>query len=65
MITELKKAFERAESLTEAEQKSIAELILDEVNWSDMLKKSEDKISKLAEDAVQDYKSGNTKPLEF
>jgi hypothetical protein len=64
MIPELKKAFKRAESLCEAEQKLIAEFIHDEVNWSDLFKKGKHKISKLAEDAIRDYESGKTKPLE-
>jgi hypothetical protein len=65
MITELKKAFERAENLSEADQKSIADFILDEVNWAEIFKKSEDKISNLAEDAIEEYKAGKTKPLDF
>jgi hypothetical protein len=65
MITDLKKAVERAESLSESEQKLIADFILDEVNWAETFKNSEDKISKLAEDAIQDYKSGKIKSLEF
>jgi hypothetical protein len=65
MITELKKAFERAENLSEADQKSIADFILDEVNWTEVFNKSEGKISKLAEEAMEEYKAGKTKPLDF
>jgi hypothetical protein len=65
MITDLKKAFERAESLSESEQKLIADFILDEVNWAEIFKNSEDKTSKLTEDAIRDYKSEKINRLEF
>jgi hypothetical protein len=65
MINELKKAIEKVERLSEADQKLIAGLILDEVNWNYTFAQSEPKLINLAEEALQEYKKGKTKPLDL
>jgi hypothetical protein len=62
---ELKKEFKQVKALAKREQKSIADFILDEVNWAKIFKKNEDKVSNLAEEAMDEYKVGKTKPLDF
>jgi hypothetical protein len=65
MIDELKRAIEKAEKLTNAEQHIMAKLILDEINWDQTLANSQNQLSSLAQEALQEYKKGKTKPLQF
>jgi hypothetical protein len=65
MIDELKKAVEKAEKLTKAEQQIMAQLILDEINWDQTLANSQQQLSFLAQEALEEYKAGKTKPLHF
>jgi hypothetical protein len=62
---ELKKEFKQVKALTKREQKSIADFILDGVNWAKIFKKNEEKVSNLAEEAMDECKVGKTKPLDF
>lgn len=64
MITELKKAFERAEKLSADEQRVIAGLIIDALDWDESFKQSQDKLSILAAEALEEYKKGKTRPLD-
>lgn len=63
MISELKKAIEKAEKLSEDKQRIIADLIINEIGWDDSFKQSSDKLSMLAEEALEEYKKGKTKLL--
>jgi hypothetical protein len=65
MISELKAAFEKAGALSDADQRVIAELIMDELNWDQTFKKSQKQLSSLAGEAVEEYKKGATKPLDL
>lgn len=65
MVTELKKAIEKAERLSDKEQQVIAQLILDEIGWDQTLTDSEKKLSSLAQEALNEYKKGKAKPFEF
>ena len=56
MVNELKIAIKRAEKLSVEDQKLIAELIMDEINWDQTIKGSEPKLSTLAAEALQEYK---------
>jgi hypothetical protein len=65
MIDELRKAVEKAEKLTKGEQQIMAQLILDEINWDQTLANSQQQLSFLAQEALEEYKAGKTKPLQF
>lgn len=65
MISELKKAIEKAEKLSEDKQRIIADLIINEIGWDDSFRQSQDKLSMLAEEALEEYKKGKTKPLDL
>ena len=65
MIAALKLAMEKAEKLSEKEQEAIAKLILDEVEWNKTFANSSDQLSMLANEAVEEYKKGKTKPMSF
>jgi hypothetical protein len=56
MIDELKKAIEKAEKLSKTEQHVMAQLILDEINWNQTLDNTQEKLSFLAQEALQEYK---------
>lgn len=63
MISELKKAIEKAERLSEPDQRMIAKIILDEISWEEKFASSQSKLSFLAREALDEYKKGDTKPL--
>ena len=65
MVTELKKAIEKAEKLSDKEQQVIAQLIVDEISWDQTLKDSENQLSSLAEEALKEFKKGKTKPFQI
>ncbi|GBE36650.1 hypothetical protein BMS3Bbin07_00799 [bacterium BMS3Bbin07] len=69
MTTLLKKAFDKVSRLPQSEQEAIAALILDEIaseqKWDDLFAKSQDKLSQLADEALEEFKKGKTKPLDL
>ena len=65
MIEDLKKAVEKVENLSKSEQQIMAQLSLDEINWDQSLANSQVQLSILAQEALEEYKSGKTKPLQF
>lgn len=65
MVEELKKAMIKAEGLPEKQQKLIAELILNEIEWDNSFQSSSEKLSILAQEALLEYKAGKTKPMDF
>ncbi|MEP6467553.1 MAG: hypothetical protein ABJB05_14685 [Parafilimonas sp.] len=64
MIAELKEVLEKVEQLESDEQKSIAKMINDELEWDNTLHKTQDKLTTLAKEAVEEYKSGKTKQAD-
>ena len=65
MIEDLKKAVEKVENLSKSEQQIMAQLSLEEINWDQTLANSQVQLSILAQEALEEYKSGKTKPLQF
>lgn len=65
MIDELKRALDKAEQLPESQQRALAELILNEIEWDSSFLSSSQKLSLLAQEALTEYKDNKTKPLEF
>lgn len=65
MVDELKKAVDKVEKLSETKQKEIARLIVNEIGWDQTLANSQDKLSSLAQEALDEYKSGETKPFSL
>lgn len=63
----LKKAFEQISKLNEQDQNAVAALILDELaseeRWAKLFSQSQDKLAKLANEALEDAKQGKTKPF--
>ncbi len=67
MTSMLEKAFKEAEKLPDLEQNIIAKQILKELSaekkWDKLFAESEDVLSMLADEALDDHKKGKTTPL--
>jgi hypothetical protein len=63
----LDKAISEVAKLPASEQDAVAALVLEELaserRWSSSFAKSQDQLAKLAEEALAEYASGQTKPL--
>ena len=68
MTTLLEKAFQEASKLPEVEQNAFGKWLLDELaserEWEGLFAESEDVLSKLADEALQEHAEGKTRPLE-
>ena len=64
----LEKAFEEASKLPEAEQDTLAEMLLNDLaseeRWTDAFAKSQDELAVLAEEALTEFKQGKTRPID-
>ncbi len=65
MVSELKNAVKKADQLSSKDQKAVANIILDELAWNQSFSFSQPQLSKLAEEALVEYKKGATKSLEL
>ncbi|MGR3179206.1 MAG: hypothetical protein ACUZ8E_14230 [Candidatus Anammoxibacter sp.] len=67
MTSLLEKAFKQAAKLPDLEQNIIAKQLLEELSaekkWDKTFAESEDVLSKLADEALEDHKKGRTTPL--
>ncbi len=65
----LEKAFEEASKLPELEQNALAKQLLNELTtekkWEKAFASSEDILSRLADEAIEEHKQGRTKPLNI
>lgn len=63
----LEKALERVAKLPATEQDAVAAIVLEELaseeRWAESFAKSQEKLAKLAQEALAEYKAGRTKPL--
>ncbi len=68
MTTLLNKAFQEASKLPEVEQNAFGKWLLDELaserEWERLFAESEDVLSKLADEALQEHAEGKTRRLE-
>ncbi|MCU0418836.1 MAG: hypothetical protein MUC38_04190 [Cyclobacteriaceae bacterium] len=65
MTKRLEQALEKAKALPEAQQNALAELILQEIAWEKTLAQSTSELTSLAQEALEEYRAGKTKPLTF
>lgn len=54
MVNELKQAIDKAEKLSVNDQQAIARLILDEIEWSQTFRDSQNNLVTLAEEAISE-----------
>ena len=68
MTKSLKKAFEAASKLPEAEQDALAAAILEELaterDWDELVERSTDTLAKLAKEALAEDRARRTRPLD-
>ena len=60
MVAELKEVISKIEKLKDEEQREIAKMLNDEMNWDTTLPNSQEKLNNLAQEALNEYKSGKT-----
>jgi len=65
MISELQRAIEQAGKLSEEDQRAIAKMIMDEINWDKTIANSLNVLDSLAAEALDEYQKGKTKPLDL
>lgn len=65
MVNELKQAVDKAEKLSINDQQAIARLILDEIEWFQTFRDSQNNLVTLAEEAISEFRTGKTKPLDL
>ncbi len=58
MIAELKEVISTIEKLKDEEQRQIAKMLSDEMNWDTTLQNSQKKLGTLAQEALNDFKTG-------
>jgi len=68
MTNLLKEAFDRASELPPEEQDAFARILLaelqSEARWAEAFSKSQDELSKLADDALEESQAGRTEILD-
>jgi hypothetical protein len=68
MTKALKKAFEAASRLAEADQDELAAAILEELEaderWEAAFACSQDALARLADEALEEHRAGRTEPLD-
>jgi len=65
MIDHVKRAIEQIEMLPMDRQLEIAQLILDELKWNETFERSQNELSTLAREALEEYESGNTSDKDW
>ena len=66
MLTkELKEAISKVEQLKDEDQKAIAKLLEEELQWSKTFESSQTPLSNLANEALDEYRRGKTSEKEW
>ncbi len=69
MTKSLEEAFQAAAKLPEADQDALAAAIKAEIEadaaWDRSFANSQDKLARLADEALEEYRSGRTRPLDL
>ena len=65
----LERVFGKLSRLPESQQDALARRLLDELaaekKWDSLFAESEELLANLADEALEEHKSGKTKPLDF
>ena len=65
MTTALKNIVEKINNLPASEQNAIAGLLSEELIWQKSYAKSQQQLSSLAAEALEEYRKGKTKPMNL
>lgn len=65
MITELRDVMSKVEQLKDEDQRLIAKMLAEEIEWNSTLQNSKSKLNRLAEEAIEEYQSGKTEQADW
>jgi hypothetical protein len=65
MIAELKEVIHKVEQLDDNEQRIIAKMLDEELQWDKTLLHTQDKLLQLAQEAIMEYQSGKAKQKDW
>ncbi len=65
MVEELKKIIDKAEKLSDTQQRNLARLIEEEINWDETLTLTQNELAHLAKEALQEHRTGKTKETDW
>ena len=65
MVTELKKVITKVEKLSSEEQKQIAKLLDDEINWEVCFENNKEQLKILAQEGIEEHKRGKTQKKDW
>ena len=65
MVEELKEVISTIEKLKDDEQRQIAKMLTEEISWDVTLQNSQEKLGNLAEEALNEYKTGKTQQTDW
>ena len=63
MTTSLKNVFSKINRMPVREQNAIAELLIQELEWDKSFSKSQQQLSWLASEALEEFRKGKVKPM--
>jgi uncharacterized protein YdcH (DUF465 family) len=65
LIAELKEIMARMEQLKDEDQRVIAKLLEEEIYWDKTIESTQGQLSNLANEALNEYRSGKTKEKDW
>jgi K+/H+ antiporter YhaU regulatory subunit KhtT len=65
MVSELKDIITKVEQLKDDEQRAIAKLLEEEIQWDKTLQSSQQQLSTLANEAIEEYRKGKTQRKDW
>lgn len=65
MVQELKALISTIEKLKDEEQRQIAKMISDALNWDATLQNSQEKLGKLSKEVLNEYKTGKARQTDW
>ncbi len=65
MVSELKDIITKVEQLQDDEQRAIAKLLEEEIQWDKTLRSTQQQLSNLANEAIEEYRKGNTQEKDW
>ncbi len=65
MIAELKQVISTIEKLKDEEQRQTAKMLSNEMNWDTTLQNSQKKLGTLAQEALNDFKTGKAQQTDW
>lgn len=65
MITELRDVMSKVEQLKDEDQRLIAKMLAEEIEWNSTLQNSKSKLNRLAEEAIEEQQSGKTEQADW